>query len=153
MSPPPNTRRATRFPSLPSRAIFTRLAPGELRHAPFTRPQRRRARRASCPDYAPAPCALTPLARPLRRAAQHRWQVPRLLLGHGASVGATLSKAGFTFEGMTPIHCAAWEGHADIVELLLDYGVSSNALALGPHKVTPNRILRSLWGLMAPPTT
>jgi uncharacterized protein len=52
----------------------------------------------------------------------------RLLVEHGADVGARRK------DGMTPLHSAAWRGHAAVVAALLDAGADrSAAAASGPH--------------------
>lgn len=44
------------------------------------------------------------------------------LIGQDAALLAARDK-----DGSTPLHCAAWKGHAQIVELLLDAGADINA--------------------------
>jgi ankyrin repeat protein len=36
-------------------------------------------------------------------------------------------------DGSTPLHCAAWKGHADVVTLLLDNGADVNAKNTNDH--------------------
>lgn len=36
-------------------------------------------------------------------------------------------------DGTTPLHCAAWKGHVDVAELLLDAGADVNALNHDAH--------------------
>jgi hypothetical protein len=52
----------------------------------------------------------------------------RLLVGHGADVTAR------RVDGMTPLHGAAWRGHAAVVQALLEAGADPAATATsGPH--------------------
>jgi ankyrin repeat protein len=52
----------------------------------------------------------------------------RLLLGHGADVTARRK------DGMTPLHGAAWRGHAAVAQALLDAGADPRVTATsGPH--------------------
>ena len=53
----------------------------------------------------------------------------KLLLEHGAS--ATLANA----LGETPLHVAAWDGHADVISALLAAGACLNKT--GPEGETP----------------
>jgi ankyrin repeat protein len=61
-------------------------------------------------------------------------QMVRLLIAHGADIEARDK------EGLTPLHCAAYQGHREIVEFLLAAGVDVNARAVRDPE--PNSISR-----------
>lgn len=81
---------------------------------------------------APDPMGMTPLH---KAAVFNRLTCAEALIAGGADVSALGRKYGAL--RLAPVHLAAEEGHAGMIELLLKHGVDVNAPTEGANRITP----------------